>query len=264
MDKLDGQAAIAAAAAQLALDQTEVNEALVQKIFQCERAEQALRDSEHKLHALLIHQLNTREEERKRIARAVHDTLGQNLLALRLDVAALHHQTAARQPRLHGWVGAALANLDGTIASVKQLISDLRPFELELGLQAAVAWEANKFRRSHGIACTVDADPALDELTLDDAHLLALYRVLQECLENVARHAHARQARVRIRVEGAVLTLVIADDGVGIGFITPPPTAFGLLGVRERMGAAGGTMRLSRLQPHGTAVTLTLPLPAQN
>ena len=254
---------VASAAAQLQRDQTAVNEALVQKIFQCERAEAALRTSEGKLHALLAHQLGNREDERRRIALEIHDTLGQNLLALRLDVAALHQHTAARQTRLHDWVGAALANLDSTIGAIRQMITDLRPFQLELGLQAALEWECNKFRRSSGIACTVSGVTTLHDLAIDDAQLLTVYRVLQECLDNIVRHASATSVDIALAVTRKKLTMRVTDDGVGFDPAHPPAPAFGLMGMRERLADAGGSFTLAAAAPHGTAVTVTLPLFAQ-
>lgn len=254
---------VESAAAQLRQDQTDVNEALVQKIFQCERAELALRVSEGKLHALLAHQLGNREDERRRIALQIHDTLGQNLLALRLDVAALHQQTHERQTRLHDWVSAALDNLDGTIASVKLLIADLRPFQLELGLQAALDWEINKFQREHAIPCTVRGLPALHDIAIDDAQLLALYRVVQECLDNIARHAHATAVGITVRAAHATLTIQIADNGIGIDPAPPQAPSFGLMGMRERLHDAGGGLTLTAVAPHGTAVMITIPLSTQ-
>lgn len=251
---------VATAAAQLQRDQTAVNEALVQKIFQCERAEAALRTSEHKLHALLAHQLGHREDERRRIALEIHDTLGQNLLALRLDVAALHEQTAARQTRLHRWTGAALANLDGTLSTIKQLIIDLRPFQLELGVQAALDWECNKFRRTTGIACTVTGMEELHELAIDDVQLLTWYRVLQECLSNIVRHASASAVDITLGVARKKLTMRVADNGVGIDPHHPPAPAFGLMAMRERLLDAGGSIAMAPALPHGTVITVTVPL----
>ena len=251
---------VASAAAQLNLDQTAVNEALVQKIFQCERAEAALRVSEEKLHALLAHQQSHREDERRRIALEIHDTLGQNLLALRLDVAALHQYTEQRQPRLHGRVGAALDNLDGTISSVRQLIADLRPFQLELGLHAALEWQINQFRRRHGIACTVTGLQALHDLDIDEVQLLALHRVLQECLENIVRHAGATTVDIAFSIVHTTLHMRILDNGVGIDPVRPPAPAFGLMGMRERLLEAGGSFALAPAQPRGTAVDVAIPL----
>jgi len=254
---------VANAAAALRRDQTAVNEALVQKIFQCERAETALRHSESKLHALLAYQLSNREDERRRIALQIHDALGQNLLALRLDIAALHQQTATRQTRLHDWVGAALSNLDGTIGAIRQMITDLRPFQLELGLQAALEWECNKFQRSSGIACTLTGIEALHDLAIDDTQLLTVYRVLQECLSNIVRHASAGAVDIALGVARGKLAMRVADNGVGFDPAHPPAPAFGLMGMRERLADAGGTFTLERTIPHGTAVIVTIPLFAQ-
>ncbi|WP_332876206.1 sensor histidine kinase [Massilia sp. S19_KUP03_FR1] len=254
---------VAWAAAQLRQDQTDVNEALVQKIFQCERAEEALRVSEGKLHALLAHQLSNREDERRRIAMEIHDTLGQNLLALRLDVAALYQHTSARQARLHDRVGAALHNLDDTIYSVRQLIAHLRPFQLELGLQAALEWEINKFQRDHGVACKVVGLEALHALAMDEVQLLTLYRVLQECLANIARHASASAVSITAVAIKKILNITISDNGIGIDPANPPPPAFGLMGMRERLRDAGGGFCLAPAAPHGTTVTITIPLFAQ-
>jgi signal transduction histidine kinase len=254
---------VAHAAAQLRLDQTAVNEALVQKIFQCERAETALRMSEETLHALLAHQFSHREDERRRIALEIHDTLGQNLLALRLDVAALYQITDARQLRLHERVGAALANLDSTIACVKQLIASLRPFQLELGLQAALEWEIDKFQRKHAIACKVSGIDALEDVAIDEAPLLTLYRVLHECLDNIARHARATEAAIAVRVARKQLTMYISDNGVGLDPNRLPAPAFGLLSMRERLADAGGRFTLAPAVPRGTVITLMIPLYAQ-
>lgn len=253
-------AKVANAAAQLNLEQTAVNEALVQKIFQCERAEAALRISEEKLHALLAHQQRKREDERRRIALEIHDTLGQNLLALRLDVAALHQHTQQRQPRLHDRVGAALHNLDGTISSVRQLIAELRPFQLELGLHAALEWKIHQFQRHHRIACTVTGLEALQECAIDDVQLLTLYRVLQEYLDNIVRHAGASAVSLTFGIADQTLRMRIVDNGVGIDPPAAAAVGFGLMGMRERLLAAGGTCSLAPAQPCGTAVDITIPL----
>jgi signal transduction histidine kinase len=241
-------------------DHAAANETLMQKILDCERAESALRHSEGQLHALLAHQFSNREEERRRVALQIHDTLGQNLLALRLDVAALYQHTAARQTRLHHRAGAALANLDATISATRQLIADLRPFQLELGLHAALEWECSKFQRSSGIACTVTGIDALYDVVIDDAQLLTVYRVLQECLNNIVCHANASTVDIALGVSRKKLTMRVADNGAGIDPAHPPAPAFGLMSMRKRVGNAGGTFALTPVTPHGTAVTVTIPL----
>lgn len=252
---------VAAEAARLATDQAEVNEALVARIFQCERAEQALRASEQKLHDLLSHQLNTREQERKRISREIHDSLAQNLLALRLDVSALHQHTADKQPRLHDWVGYALDNLDVTIRAVRQLINDLRPLQLELGLLAAVEWELKKFTRSSGILATIAASAELTELAMDDECVLAVYRALQEFLNNIYRHSLASRADVVLSISGNTLSMTVSDNGVGFDPALPPKSSsFGLLGIRERVATLGGALAISSSRSHGTTMILTVPI----
>lgn len=257
---------VADAAAQLTLEQTEVNAALVRRIFKCQRAEAALRVSEGRLQSLLAHQRSDHENERRRMAMEIHDSLGQNLLALRLDVAALQQQTSERQTRLHGWVSAALDNLDGTISSVRHLIADLRPFQLELGLQAVLEWEINQFQRAHAITCSVAGMHALRDVRIDDVQLLTVYRTLQECLDNIVRHAQATEVTISVRVARRKLTLRVADNGVGLRATGPPAPGFGLMGMRERVRNAGGMVALTRaasVEPFGTAVTVTIPLCAQ-
>ncbi|MDQ2823286.1 MAG: sensor histidine kinase [Pseudomonadota bacterium] len=263
ISKTDGPGAfndeVANAAARLHREQTEVNQALVQKIFQCTQAEEALRVSESNLHALLADQFSKREDERRRIAQEIHDTLGQNLLALRLDASALHQRTGPS--RLHNRVRAALANLDDTIASVKQLIADLRPFELELGLQATLEWEIKRFERSTGIRCSAPNLAALQDVVIDEGQLLTLYRVVQECLGNIAQHAGASKVDVNVHADQQQLTMCVIDNGVGIGPSHTP--RFGLMGMRERLVDAGGSFTLAQsapAAPFGTAVTITIPL----
>jgi signal transduction histidine kinase len=253
---------VALAAARLVIDQTKVNEALVQRILRCECKEEALRASEQKLQALLAHQLSHREDERRRVALEIHDAVGQNLLALRLDVAALQQHTARHESGVHSWVGAALDNLDGTIRSARKLIDDLRPFQLELGIEAVLDWEVKHFARDTGIACKLKGAGALDHVMIDEGQLLAVYRVLQECLRNIELHASASSVSVTVAVARKKLTMRVADDGIGIDPAHPPAPAFGLMGMRERLREAGGTFALARALPGGTVATMTIPLRA--
>lgn len=251
----DGQA--------LSDEQMLVNEALVAKIFQCERAETALRESQQKLHDLLMHQLQLKEEEHKRISLEIHDALGQNLLALRLEVAALSEVTGESNPRLRAWVGAALNNIDGAILTVRTLISALRPFEIELGLEAAVEHELSQFRRTSGIAIHFGIDPRVRDLQLNDEQILTIYRVLQECLSNVARHSRASRVDVVLRALPSSLALVVSDNGIGLQRGSRSKSGgYGLQAVRERLAALGGKVALKGLRSHGTSVSVSIPLAA--
>lgn len=242
-------------------DQMLVNEALVAKIFQCERAETALRESQQSLHDLLIHQLQLKDEERKRISMEIHDALGQNLLALRLEVATLSQVTGTRHPRLREWVDAALANIDSTIVTVRTMIAALRPFEIELGLEAAVEHELSQFRRSSAIPCHLAIDDRVGTLRLTDEQTLTIYRALQECLSNIARHARASRVDVVLRAMPATLTMAVSDNGVGLQRgVRGKREGYGLQAMRERVGALGGKVAMKSIRAHGTTVAVSIPL----
>ncbi|WP_182915893.1 sensor histidine kinase [Massilia cavernae] len=238
-----------------------VNDALLAKIFQCERAEEDLRNSKKKLHDLLAHHRLIKEEERKRISREIHDTLGQNLLALRLDISTLHVRSSSRHPRLHKWVGSALDNLDGTIKSVRALIADLRPFQLDLGLEAAVEWELIKFTRTSGIACNLAKEGKMEADTMTDEQTLTLYRTLQECLSNVSRHSQATKVDVVIGMAPGEFWMSVSDNGIGFDPGAPRKAgSFGMLGIGERVSALDGEVSVSSAHSQGTTVTISVPI----
>lgn len=252
---------LTAIATQLAHDQMLVNQALVEKILACERAEAALRASEHRLHELLAHQLAHREAECKRISHEIHDSLAQNLLALRMDIVLMFKHTEQRHPRLHEWVGAALDNVDITLRSVKHLLGELRPAGLELGLAATLEMEARKFTRASGIACHLDIDSAVNSLELDEETLLTLCRGLQECLNNVFRHSLASRAIVQLRLDGDVLAMTVSDNGIGFDTTVPRKlSSYGLLSLEERLATHGGELVVASDRARGTAVTMRVPL----
>jgi signal transduction histidine kinase len=245
----------------LTQEQMLVNQALVEKIFACERAEAALRASEQKLHDLLAHQLATREDERKRISRELHDTLGQNLLALRMDIVMMHQETTSRHYRLRDRIGAALDNVDVTLRSVKQLLGELRPSGLELGLTATVEMELRKFTRASGIACALSGDPGIDDLVIDEEEILTLYRALQECLNNVFRHSLASRVNVRLNAGNGRLKMSIVDNGIGFDPAAPrKASSFGLLDLHERVARHGGDLIVKGARGHGTEVVLEVPI----
>jgi len=250
-----------AAMLRLTQDQMLVNQALVEKIFACERAEEALRASEQKLHELLAHQLATREDERKRISRELHDSLGQNLLALRIDIVMLHQHTTKRHYRLRDRIGAALDNVDLTLRSVKQLLGELRPSGLDLGLSAIVDMELRKFTRASGIACELIAGAGIDDLIVDEESLLTTFRVLQECLNNIFRHSLASRVNVRLQTAGEMLTMSIIDNGIGFDSGGPRrPSSFGLLDLHERVTGQGGEFIVKSARAHGTEVLVKIPV----
>ena len=260
----DADADHMAAMLRLTQDQMLVNQALVEKIFACEQAESALRASEQKLHELLAHQLATREDERKHISRELHDSLGQNLLALRIDIVMLHQHTTPRHYRLRDRIGSALDNVDLTLRSVKQLLGELRPSGLELGLTAIVDMELRKFTRASGILCDLSGGADIDALMLDEESLLTIYRVLQECLNNVFRHSLASRVNVRLQAAAGMLTMSIIDNGIGFDPGAPrKPSSFGLLDLHERVTVHGGAFIVKGARNHGTEVIVNIPLAPQ-
>jgi signal transduction histidine kinase len=230
-------------------------------ITERKQAEEALRRSRLKLRQLAAHQDRVREDERKRIARDIHDELGQNLLVLRLDVARMRTDPdldAATQEHLE----AALLQIDTTIKSVRIIINDLRPSVLDLGLHAAIQWQANEFERRTGIACEVHIDHA--EFELDDQSATALFRSGQEALSNVIRHAKASRVWIGMQRKDDQLYMTIADDGIGGSpGCSRKKNSFGLIGIEERMHALGGNFSTSSEPGQGMKVVLSIPIGQQ-
>jgi PAS domain S-box-containing protein len=223
------------------------------------KIEEALQHSKQMLRHLVSYQERVREDERKRIAREIHDDLGQNLLALRLDVSMLHTRTERAHPKLNKRVSAALDQIDATMRAVRSTINNLRPTALDLGLNAAIEWQVQDFQRRSGIACEL----SMDELDLDDTRDTALFRILQESLTNVIRHAQASRVHIDLRKEGNSIYMRVADDGIGIyPDCRRKANSFGLVGIEERVSALGGGLVIDSDQDKGTALIISIPLPA--
>ncbi len=218
-----------------------------------------LEQSHQNLRRLAAHADQIKEGERKRIAREIHDDLGQNLLALRIEADMLATRTRERHPRLHERARSTLSQIDATIKSVRQIINDLRPNVLDLGLSAAVEWQIAEFRRRTGIACELVADPG--EVTLGDHGATAFFRILQESLSNIVRHAHATNVRVALAAGGGQLTMTVTDNGIGLGARERGKAgSFGLVGIEERIGLLGGSFSIRSTDGEGTTVCVSVPL----
>jgi PAS domain S-box-containing protein len=223
------------------------------------KIEEALQHSRQMLRHLVSYQERVREDERKRIAREIHDDLGQNLLALRLDVSMLHTRTERAHPKLNKRVSAALDQIDATMRAVRSTINNLRPTVLDLGLNAAIEWQVNDFRRRSGIACELSMDE--NDLELDDTRATALFRILQESLTNVIRHAQASRVQIDVHKQGNSIYMRVADDGIGIYPDCRRKTnSFGLVGIEERVSALGGSLVIDTDKDQGTALIISIPL----
>ncbi|MCC2971865.1 CHASE domain-containing protein [Massilia sp. IC2-476] len=226
------------------------------------RASQSkLQATNEKLRQLAAHAEQIKEGERKRIAREIHDELAQNLLALKIEAEILANRTRGRHGRLHERASATVRQIDLTIRSVRQIINDLRPNVLDLGLAAAVDWQVADFARRTGIECELVEDET--EHHLDDQCATALFRILQESLNNVARHARASRVRIDLHQHADMLTMTIRDNGIGMQPGSRNRSgSFGLVGIEERVNILGGSFSISSGPDTGTTIVVSIPLAA--
>lgn len=234
-------------------------------ITQRERAEAELKHSREQLRSLAAHLENVREEERTRIAREVHDELGQMITGLKMDLSWMEKRlpgiadVAAREP-LMVKAKAMFELLDRMVESVRKIASDLRPGVLDdLGLAPALEWQACDWQARTGIECQVSA--SLHGVTVSPEQGTALFRIFQETLTNVARHAQATRVNARISAAGGWVILEIQDNGRGItGEDRRRAKSFGLLGMNERATLLGGEFTISGEPGRGTTVRVRIPL----
>lgn len=221
----------------------------------------ALRQSHAQLRQLALHLETVKEDERKRISRDIHDELGQNLLALRIDISMLSARTQHAHPRLHGRVAAVLENIDTTIKSVRGIMNELRPMALDLGLQAAIEWQVGDFRKRSGIACQLHIRDEALFAAIGSQVEIALFRIVQEALSNVMRHAHASVVELEFHSDARAVYVSISDNGVGITAQQQrKKQCFGLIGIRERVRALDGQVEIGA-PPSGTGCRLWLQVP---
>jgi signal transduction histidine kinase len=229
---------------------------------------QELRDSQarlqlshQKLRRLGAHAEQIKEEERKRIAREIHDDLGQNLLVLRIEADMLATRTEYKHPRLHARARGTLEQIDATIKSVRQIINDLRPNVLDLGLNAAVEWQIAEFRRRTGIVCELNDNQP--EIHVSDHCATAFFRILQESLSNITQHANASLVQVELRQAGQRLSMRVRDNGIGMPMEGRSKAAsFGLVGIEERMRILGGQFSITSAPGSGTTIHVSVPIEA--
>ena len=199
-----------------------------------------------------------REDERTHIARELHDQLGQSLTALKLEIAWLNRRLSS-DPVVVNRLEAMKQDADGIIQSVRRISAGLRPGVLDvLGLEAAIRWQGQEFTEQTGIPCELRAE--LDDLKLDGSLVTAVFRIFQEALTNVTRHAHATRVTVDLGLRGSLLVLEVADDGVGLPPARSRGRSLGLLGMGERARRLGGECTVSQGNPSGTVVSLRVPL----
>jgi signal transduction histidine kinase len=223
------------------------------------RAEDALRASQSQLRALIAHRNEVREKERARVARELHDQVGQFLTGLRMDISWIKAHFAADHPPLAEKTQEMVELVDSSIELVRGICADLRPRMIDdLGLAAAVEWHAQRFQRRTGIACEF---AHCGGNVLDASRSLSVFRILQEALTNVARHARATKVEINMSARDRVFELEVSDNGCGIDpQRLDHADSLGLMGMRERAQAAGGTIDLRGEPGKGTTLTVRLLL----
>ena len=235
---------------------------ILHDITQRTRAQEEVMRANDELRELSLAMIEVREAERSRIARELHDELGQVLTALKMDVELF--STKIPRDRVDLVEHAASMNklLDSTVATTRRISSDLRPLLLDdLGLAAAAEWLLDGLAQRTGITFDLDIVPSC--AGLGEPYASTLFRVMQESLTNVARHSRASHVAVRLLMEGEYAVLTVSDNGVGIkSDPRAKPGSFGLRGIRERVLLLGGTLSIAGDQSAGTTVSVRLPMPA--
>jgi signal transduction histidine kinase len=220
-----------------------------------------VRDGQERLRALAEHLQSARESERQTIARELHDEFGQALSVLKMDLGWIDRRLSPRAAPLHNHVAQMNTMIDNLIGMLHKVSTELRPVMLDdLGLPAAIEWQVQEFSSRTGVAC----DLALDHQdgVIERQTALRVFRILQEALTNIARHAHATQAQVRLKIRPGWLTLTVHDNGSGIAeHSLNDPLSLGLLGMRERAVSSGGQVLISGAPGAGTTVAVEIPLP---
>ena len=227
-------------------------------------ATEELASSREELRALSQHQQTLREEEQKRIARDIHDELGQMLTGLKLDI----HLMRKKVDVVNGnGMSAALddlsAHVDSTIGSVRRIASEIRPSILDdFGLIAALEWQASEFERKAGVKCSFTS--AIEGVEIDAEAGAAVFRIVQEALTNVARHADATKVEVSVSTLGDELCLNIKDNGRGIELDRlSKKRSLGIIGMRERARLIGAILQIRARSIGGTTVELAVPIDAR-
>ena len=210
------------------------------------------------LRELSAYRESAREDERKHIARELHDELGQSLTALRMQAALLRVRFGADIPGLNEQVLEMTELVDRTIGVVRNVATSLRPGVLDLGIGSALEWLADEFRRHSGLDCNLTLD--LGEAQLGERHAVAVFRIVQESLTNVARHADASETAVSLRCTAQACELLVEDDGRGFDPARARPHSFGLLGIRERVLSLGGQVSIASRPGGRTRIVVQFPL----
>jgi len=223
-------------------------------------AEEELKSSQEQLRNLADHLQSVREQERTSMAREIHDELGQALTALKMDISWLGKRLPKDQESLFEKTKSMSNLMDMTIKTVKRLSTELRPGILDdLGLIPAIEWQAEEFENRTGIRCKLGVVP--EDIIVDPDRSTAIFRILQEALTNIARHAQATRVTMSLKEKDATVELKVRDNGKGITEEQiSQPKSFGLVGIRERVHSCGGVVKIKGAPGKGTTITVSIPI----
>ena len=234
--------------------------AIYQDTSEQKKTLEALKESEENLRNLSRYLNNIREEERKNVAREVHDNLGQKLTALNLDVAWIKQNIPDEVKEIKEQFDPVLDLIEQSIVTVQRISTELRPGILDdLGLVNAIQWQSNEISRRTKLKFTLNLSK--DELELSDIVKTSLFRVYQEALTNIVRHANAKSVKVNLESKRKKIIFEIIDDGDGIDQnIINDLTSFGIIGMKERIAAINGDLRITKPRKNGTNIRITVPI----
>lgn len=246
---------------------TQTNRRFKEEIIQRAQAEENLKKSENQLRELCSHMESLREEERFRVAREIHDELGQVLTAVKLEIAVLRDNLPEDTEdimKVRENIASLLSHADNAIQTVKKISGELRPFVLDnLGLREAIEWEVEKFEQRTKIQCSLVLD--FDDQVLESDRAITIFRIFQETLTNVIRHAQASRVNILLKEHDGEIRMAITDDGCGVTEDQiASKEAFGLIGMRERAFAWGGDFSIKGESGRGTEVRVRIPLPTKS
>jgi PAS domain S-box-containing protein len=231
--------------------------AIGRNITALKESERRLSESQQQLRQLALRSDAVREEERKYLTREIHDELGQYLSALRLGVSVLEMQFGSGNPALAERTRALIGLVDSTIQVVRNVVSRLRPGALSMGIVSALEWLVEQFMENNEVSCQLHVDEA--SIQLEEVRAIELFRIVQESLTNVRRHASATRVDITFARDAERYILEVRDNGRGFDQVKRKRQSFGLVGIRERALKLGGGVEISSAPGRGTRVTVQFP-----
>jgi len=245
---------------QLAKTFDEMADAIEQRQAERRQAEMELKRSQELFRNLSAHLQVVREEERTRIARKIHDDMGQSLTALKIDLSWLNKRLSNDQGSIREKIQSMVVLINETIETVHNVSEDLRPGILDdFGLAAAIEWQAEEFKKRTGMECKHSLPS--NEIELSKEKSTNLFRIVQESLTNVIRHANATKVKINLKEKDGILLLEVVDNGKGIAKASiANPKSFGLIGIKERVHFLNGKMDIAGTPNSGTRLTIKMPI----